>query len=57
MSFLDGILGKLAEEHGIDEAKMAQIKDMAGKVDVAEIAEKAGIPQEVAEKLAGALKK
>lgn len=57
MSFLDGIVGKLAEEHGIDESKMDQIKEMAGKMDVAEIAEKMGIPEGVAEKLAGALKK
>lgn len=57
MSFLNGVLGKLAEEHGIDEAKMNQIKEMAGKVDVGEIAEKVGIPKEAAEKLSEFLSK
>lgn len=57
MSFLDGILGKLAAEHGIDESKMSQIKELVEKMDTADIAEKVGIPEAIVEKVVGSLKK
>lgn len=60
MSFLDGILGKLAAEHGIDESKMSQIKELVEKMDtadIASIAEKVGIPEAIVEKVVGSLKK
>ena len=51
MSFLDGILGKLAKEHGIDEGKLKEIEELIGSVEPADIAKKVGIPEEVVEKL------
>lgn len=56
MSFLDGVFGKLAEEHGIDEEKMGKIKEMVANGTLEEGAEKLGIPKEVVDKVAGFLK-
>lgn len=60
MSFLEGVLGKIAEEHGIDEEKMKQIHQLVDKVDAADIADiagKVGIPETAVEKIITHLKK